>query len=93
MDSNKQMRICNCFLDVGGCFCELNTIKDEGKRIDSNEKSNKERDGNATGDTKPDAKPKRPLDWDARDLKTYAWIPKSGGSVKGRYTNRLWEEE
>lgn len=92
MDSNKQMRICNCFLDVGGCFCELNEIKNEGKRIDSNEKSNKKRNGDAAGDTKPDAKPKRPLDWDARDLEKNAWIPKSSRSTEGRYTNRFWEE-
>ena len=92
MDSNKQMRICNCFLDVGGCFCELNEIKYEGKRINTNEKPNKKSDRGSASDTKPDAKPKRPLDWDARDLEKNAWIPKSSRSTEGRYTNRFWEE-
>ena len=88
-----QTKICDCWLNVGQCKCELKTMQNEGKRTDSNEKPNKGRDGNATGDTKPDAKPKRPLDWDARDLKTHAWLPKSGRSIEGRYTNRFWDEE
>jgi hypothetical protein len=93
MDSNKQMRICNCWLDVGGCFCELNTIQNERKRTDSNEKSDKKSDGDATSNPKPDAKPERPLDWDARDLKTNAWLPRSSRSAEGGYTNRFWEED
>ena len=33
------------------------------------------------------AKPKRPLDWDARDIKTNTWI--RGGT--GEYENRFFE--
>lgn len=88
-----QTRICDCHLNKGGCFCNLNNTENERKRINSNEKSNKEHNGSSVGNTKPNEQPKRPLDWDARDLKTYAWLPKSGRSIEGRYTNGFWEEE
>jgi hypothetical protein len=93
MDSNNQMRICNCFLDIGGCFCELNTMKNEGKRIDTNKKPGEKHAGGTASGTKPTSKPKRPLDWDARDLEADGGLPKSGRSVEGRYTNRFWEED
>lgn len=87
------MRICNCWLDVGGCFCELNTIKNEGKQIDSNGESSKKHGGDAKRNPKSDAKLKRPLDWDARDFKINGRIPGSSRSTQGEYTQRFWEDE
>lgn len=65
----------------------------ERERTDSNEESTKEHNGDATSDPKSNGKPKGPLDWDARDLKTYGWVPKSSRSTEGRYTDRFWEDE
>jgi hypothetical protein len=93
MDSNKQKRICDCWLRVGGCFCDLNTKKDEREPTNTNEKSDKEHSGDSKRNPKPDEQSKRPLDWDARDLKTDEWVSGSPGSTKGEYTHRFWEEE
>lgn len=73
--------------------CELNKMKNEGKRIDTNKKPSKKLGGGTASNTKPTSEPKRPLDWDARDLKADGGLPKSGRSVEGRYTNRFWEED
>jgi hypothetical protein len=68
-------------------------MKNERKQTNTNGKKSKKSRGSDDGSNKPDAKPKRPLDWDARDLKTNAWVRKSSNSIEGRYTNRFWEEE
>jgi len=88
-----QTRICDCWLDVGQCSCEIIKTQNERKQINSNGESTKERDRGAVSNPKPDKQPKRPLDWDARDLKTYEGLPRSGRSTEGRYTNRFWEDE
>ena len=88
-----QSRICDCWLEAGSCFCELTTDKDERKRTDSDEESNQEHHGDAKCNPESNAKPKRPLDWDARDLEKNAWIPGSRRSTEGGYTGRFWEEE
>jgi len=90
---NKQSRICDCHLDVGSCFCDLNINTNEREQINSNGESNKEHHGDATSNPESDAKPKGHLDWDARDLKTYEWLPKSSRSTEGRYTGRFWEQD
>jgi hypothetical protein len=68
-------------------------MKNERKRINSNKKSSKKYTRDATSDPNPTTEPERPLDWDARDLKTHGWVPKSSRSTEGRYTSRFWEEE
>jgi hypothetical protein len=68
-------------------------MKDERKQTNTNGENSKKYRGSDDGSNKSNAKPKRPLDWDARDLKTNAWIRKSSKSAEGRYTNRFWEEE
>ena len=93
MDLGKQTRICDCWLDVGQCQCEIIKKENEGKRINSNKESNEKRSGDATSNPQSTTKPERPLDWDARDLKAYGWVPKSSRSTEGRYTNRFWEED
>lgn len=86
-----QTKICDCWLNVGQCKCELNTMQNEGKRTDSNEKTNKGRDGNATGDTKPDAKLKRPIDWDARNLEANGWLRAGGRKTEEGNSFKFWE--
>tara|TARA_B100001094_G_C17501163_1_gene471109 strand:+ start:184 stop:480 length:297 start_codon:yes stop_codon:yes gene_type:complete len=93
MDSSRQSRICDCWLDVGQCECKITNKENEGKRVNSNKKSSKKRSGDATSNLKSTTEPERPLDWDARDLKTHGWVPKSSRSTEGRYTGRFWEEE
>ena len=68
-------------------------MKNERKQANTNGKNSEESRGSDDGGNKPNAKPKRPLDWDARDLKTNAWLPKSSRSTEGRYTGRFWEDE
>lgn len=89
----KQQRICDCWLDVGGCFCELNTLKDERERTDSDEKQGEESRGSSAGTAGADVKPKRPLGWDARDIKTYGWVQPSPRSTEGRYEDRFFQDE
>ena len=79
-------------MDIGYCNCE-ETQTDEGKRANTTKEQSEEPGGDNTGPSESTDKPERPLDWDARDLEADAWIPKSGRSVEGRYTNRFWEEE
>jgi hypothetical protein len=68
-------------------------MKDERKRANSNEESNKKCSRDAASNSKSTTKLERPLDWDARDLKAYGWVPKSSRSTEGRYTDRFWEED
>jgi len=93
MTDINQMRICDCWLDCGGCLCKINMTNNEGKRTNTNEEPNKKLDGNKSSNTRANAESKRPLDWDARDLKIDGRIPKSGRSTQGEYTQRFWEEE
>jgi hypothetical protein len=93
MDLNKQSRICDCWLRIGSCFCEINKIKNEREQINSNGESNKEHNGHAKRNLESDAKSKRPLDWDARDLKVNGRLLGSSKSTEGEYTHRFWEDE
>ena len=65
----------------------------ERKRTDTAKKQSEEHGGTDQRTPGTNDKPKRHLDWDARDLKTYGWVPKSSRSTEGRYTNRFWEDE
>lgn len=88
-----QTRICDCWLDVGQCKCEIINTINEREQINQNGESNQEHHRDATSNPESDAKPKGYLDWDARDLKTYEWLPKSSRSTEGRYTGRFWEQD
>lgn len=68
-------------------------MNDERKRVDSTKKQSEKPRGNNSSPDGSDSKSKRPLDWDARDLKTYGWIPKSPRSTEGRYQDRYFEDE
>lgn len=93
MDLSRQTRICDCWLDVGQCECEIINKENEGKQANSNGKINKEPGGSDVSGDRAATQPERPLGWDARDIKTYGWVSKSGRSTEGRYTNRFWEED
>ena len=88
-----QTKICDCWLNVGQCKCEIINTGNERKQINSNGKINKKPRGSDDGGDRSATQPKRPFGWDARDIKTYGWIPESSRSAEGRYTNRFWEEE
>ena len=87
-----QTKICDCWLNVGQCECEIINTKNEREQINSNGKINKKPGGSDDSSDRSATQPKRPLGWDARDIKTYGWIPESSRSAEGRYTNRFWEE-
>ena len=36
-----QMRICDCLLRVGGCFCEIKTETDDKRTVQDIDRSNK----------------------------------------------------
>lgn len=66
-------------------------MQHERKQTDRNvEKSRDTRSESTTNDSGND-KPKRPLDWDARDLEADPWLRDSPSAIKGGYTNRFWE--
>ena len=88
-----QTRICDCWLHVGQCKCEIINTINEREQINPNGESNQEHHRDATSNPESDAKPKGYLDWDARDLKTYEWLAKSSRSTEGRYTGRFWEQD
>lgn len=88
-----QTKICDCWLNVGQCECETLNEGDEREQVNSNGKVNKKPRGANDCSDRATTQPKRPLGWDARDIKTYGWISKSSRSTEGRYTNRFWEEE
>lgn len=89
---NRQSRICDCWLEVGSCFCTLKYTTNERKRTDTAKEQGEESRGDSDRNDESNAKPERPLDWDARDLETDAWIRNSVRAVKGEYTNRFFEE-
>ena len=68
-------------------------MDNERKRTDSTKKQSKKPRGNSDSSSGTNDKPKRPLDWDARDLEADTWLRESPGSTKGRYTNRFFEGE
>lgn len=86
-----QKRICDCWLYIGGCFCELNTMKDEGKRTNTAKEQGKKSGGNNVSDLRTADKPKGSSHGNTRDREEDGWIPKSPRSVKGRFTNRFFE--
>ena len=64
-------------------------MKNERKQINRNVESCGNSRGKHSDDNKRNAKSKRPLDWDARDIKANTWI--RGGF--GRYENRYFEQD
>ena len=66
-----------------------NERKQVNRNVEQGGNSGTKRTTNNSGTTKPEG----PLDWDARDLKTYGWVSKSSRSTEGRYTDRFWEED
>ena len=62
-------------------------MKNERKQTNRNAEENRSSRKSDAANNAPNTKPKRPLDWDARDLKESTWIP--GGS--GRYEDRFFE--
>ena len=68
-------------------------MSNEGKRINSTKEQSEESGRNKPGLDESTSKLKRPLDWDARDLKENAWIRDSPESTKGRYEDRYFQDE
>jgi len=68
-------------------------MSNERKRTNTAKKQSKESGGNSSGSAKSDNKPKRPLSWDARDIKTYGGIRESPRSSEGRYEDRYFQDE
>jgi hypothetical protein len=86
-----QTRICDCWLDVGQCKCEIINTTNERKQINPNGESNQEHHGDAASNPESDAKPKRPIDWDARDLKANGWLPAGGRKPEEGDSFKFWE--
>ena len=63
-------------------------MDNERKQTNRDAKTNRDTGKPNAANNAADGTPKRPLDWDARDLKTYPWI--RGGT--GRYEDRFFEE-
>lgn len=87
----KQSRICDCWLEAGGCFCELNIKSNEGTNIGTDAKEAPEPRGISKGSVGPDAGSKRHLDWDARDLEANGWVRRSSEQAQGGQQFRFWE--
>ncbi len=60
----------------------------ESKLIEMQKKNRNTRKPGATNNA-TDGTPKRPFDWDARDIKTYPWVRGSSG----KYENRYFEQD
>lgn len=65
----------------------------ERKRTSTAKEQSKKSGGNNSCPTKPNGKSKRPLDWDARDIKTYEGLPESPRSIEGRFEDRFFQDE
>ena len=64
-------------------------MKNERKQTNRNVEQGRNTRGKHSGNNKGAAKLKRPLSWDARDLKTSTWVRES----TGRYENRFFEQD
>ena len=62
---------------------------DERKQINRNVEQNRSSGSKRTANNSGTKQSKRPLDWDARDIKANTWI--RGGF--GRYENRYFEQD
>jgi len=60
----------------------------ERKQTNRNVEQDRDSGSTHTSDDKGTREPKRPLDWDARDIETYSWV--RGRS--GKYENRFFEQ-
>lgn len=89
--ANNQVRICDCWMRIGGCFCELNIKSNEGTDIDRNAEKNAKPRGTCEGVVEPNAKSKRHLGWDARDLEKNGWISRSPRQAEEGEQFRFWE--
>ena len=49
-------------------------MQNERGKVNRDEKQDRHPGEKHTDNDKRDAKPKRPLNWDARDIKAYGWI-------------------
>ena len=87
----KQSRICDCWLDVGSCFCELNIKSNEGKDINTVAKESSESGGNSKSSAGTNSRNERYLDWDARDLEANGWVRRSSEQTQGGQQFRFWE--
>lgn len=63
-------------------------MDNERKQTNRNAKKNRDTRKSSAANNAANGTPKRPLDWDARDIKTNTWL--RGGS--GRYEDRYFEE-
>jgi len=68
-------------------------MSNERKRTNTTTKQSKEPRGNSSSSDESVSKPKRPLSWDARDIKTYGWVQPSARSTEGRYEDRFFQDE
>lgn len=64
-------------------------MENERKQTNRNVESHRDIGSKHSSDNKRNAEPKRPLDWDARDIKTYPWVRGSSG----RYEDRYFEQD
>jgi len=64
-------------------------MENERKQTNRNVESHRDIGGKHSGDNKRNAKSKRPLNWDARDIKANTWVRGSSG----RYENRYFEQD
>lgn len=78
---------------IGSCFCELNTIDNERRKINTNGEVDQKSGGTDDSSDRPISKPEGSLSWDARDLEKNAWIPRSSKQTEGRDKGRFWQEE
>jgi hypothetical protein len=81
--SSNQMRICDCWLDVGGCFCKFKKQNDEGKRVNKDEEQDRDARKIADDDLDGPKKNPNPLGWDARNITTNVWIRQSDKEAEG----------
>ena len=86
-----QTRICDCWLDVGQCECEIINTTNERKQINPNGESNQEHHGDAKRNPESDAKLKRPINWDARDLEANGWLRAGGRESQEGDSYKFWE--
>jgi len=68
-------------------------MSNERKQINPNGESNQKHGGSSASNPRSARKPKRPIDWDARDFKIDGRLSRGSNSIKGEYTHRFWEEE
>lgn len=68
-------------------------MSNERKRTNTTKEQSKEPRGSSASTSGTDSKPKRPIDWDARDFEKDVWIRDSPRSIEGRYEDRYFQDE